>query len=118
HVLKYNVADISRVRMVPLDGNDGVRPLSCSELIEQYKRTCSTMKNAAAHGSCAEMVKRYPEICPEGSYNFFFGVGLSSVETDAGHAIQFFNDRILDSFPRLKTQLQLADPATYRTGSL
>ncbi|MBZ5522227.1 MAG: hypothetical protein LAP21_08290 [Acidobacteriia bacterium] len=121
HVLKYSVADMNQVRIAPMDGKDDIRPLSCSELVEQYKRTCSTMKDEKTHGSCAEMVKRYPEICPEGSRAFFFGVGLPSGDPDNGHAIQFFNERILDSFPRLKAQLQLAaivDREPYKTGSL
>src|SRR5258708_1175267 len=108
HILKYSVADMNQVRIMPMDSSDGVRPLSCYELIEQYTRTCSTMKDETMHGSCAEMVKRYPEICPAGSQTFFFGVGLPSGESDDGHAIQFFNDRILDSFPNIKAQLQFA----------
>jgi hypothetical protein len=121
HVLKYRVADMNRVRMVLFDGGDDFRPLSCGELIERYKRACSTMKDGANHGSCADMVKRYPQVCPEGSHAFFFGIGLPSGESDNGHALQFFNERILAAFPKLKAQLELqpvGEPHPYRTGSV
>ena len=121
HVLKYRVADMNQVRMALHDGEDDIRPVSCADLVERYKKMCSAMKDEKARGSCSEMVKRYPEICPEGSRTFFFGVGLPADEPDNGHAIQFFNERILDSFPRLKAQLQLAaisDQGPYRTGSV
>jgi len=121
YVLQYRVADMNQVRMTLNDGQEDIRPLSCADLVERYTRTCSAMKDEKVHGSCVDMVKRYPEICPEGSRTFFFGVGLPSEEADNGHAIQFLNDRILDSFPKLKTQLQLApivERAPFKTGAL
>jgi hypothetical protein len=101
HVLEYRVRDWSKVRLRSSQFND-LSPLGCSDLYDMYQKIPPplTTRKEPVPGSELELVR-----CSDSSLRtFYLGVGL--VPTDYGrpgfpedHAVRFFNERLLPSFP-------------------
>jgi hypothetical protein len=104
-VLEYKITDLGRVRMVSQDMKD-VAPIYFSDLVRNYSGLCSEKGSEKFNSECRAMEKRYQSI-PGSAPGYFFGVGLASNHPDAAHVLQFFNTRILASFPHLAKRLEL-----------
>jgi|SRR5882724_454706 len=110
-VLEYQVAEPGRVRLVSPELN-GVHPLATSELQEQYAKLCS---GAAAgehfHDSCIEIRNLLAQCAGLRAKVFFFGAGMPltkqtkmSYAEETYHAVHFFNEVFLKSFPHLTSK--------------
>ena len=121
HVLEYRVREfdeIHKVRMRSPQLGDN-KALSCSDLLAQYQEHWHEMEKA----HLTSRQRKYMEAELNGCANsqvsaFFLGVGLPyrspSFDTDAPtHALEFFNHKLLASFPnapdRLSKQLLKVD---------
>jgi hypothetical protein len=116
HVLEYDITHLSAVKM--LLGDKVFGPTRCAELIRRYEDACKK-NNTGSRGDldadqqrphgCTDM-NEYLSTCPESAFTFFFGVGLApgpDEDDRTEHAIRFFNERILESFPDLKKRLEI-----------
>jgi hypothetical protein len=106
HVLEYRMVDPSRVRMVSQDSKD-TAPSYFSDLVKRYGGACAQKGDARFKSECEQMKKRYESSFPGTAAGFFFGVGLAPGHDDHAHAVQFFNQRTLASFPHLAKRLEL-----------
>lgn len=106
HVLEYRMTDPAKVRMVSEEMKE-TKPLYFSDLVKNYGGACSQRGAEAYKADCQTMQKRYESAIPGSAAGYFFGVGLASGHQDAGHAVQFFNTRVLASFPHLARKLEL-----------
>jgi hypothetical protein len=108
HVLEYRVRDMSKVQF----RSDGKKysPLSCSDLYAQYEKYWSQLsaEDQASILSHHPHAKEELTRCSTSDVSaFFFGVGLNRGKARLGefnekakaHAIKFFNETLLRSFP-------------------
>jgi hypothetical protein len=105
-VLEYKITDSGRVRMVSQDMKDA-SPIYFSDLVRIYSGLCSEKGSASNSSDCQAMERRYQSAAPGSSPGYFFGVGLAGYHPDAAHILQFFNTRILASFPHVAKRLEL-----------
>ena len=122
HVLEYDVTDATKVKMAWQQMKKDVEfgPITNADLWERYRKGCDELRGdySANHEDM-----QWPPQCYEpsakamrdkfssfksGDMTFFFGVGLPHGLHDSEHPIQFFNERILESFPNLKDRLAIA----------
>jgi len=121
HVLEYDVTDATKLQMVWQQMKKDVefRPITNDELWDRYRHGCEELgkeylKDHEGDGppqcygpGIKEMRDRF-SLFKSGDLTFFFGVGLPAGSRDTAHPIQFFNNRILESFPDLKDQLAIS----------
>lgn len=136
HVLEYDVTDATKLSMAWQQTKKDVEfhPITNEELWERYRKGCDDLRGEysknhegmwippqcsypESKGSYPESKDSYPGIkaMPErfslfksGDLTFFFGVGLPSGSSNTDHPVQFFNNRILESFPNLRDRLAIA----------
>lgn len=112
-VLEYRVTDSEKIHMTSPELNS-VSPISSSALEAQYEKRCSgadIRRNSHYYASCIEM-RNLLEQCAEVHTDvFFFGVGIPletqmglSEEIQSEHAVNFFNNVLLRSFPHLTSK--------------
>ena len=107
HVLEYDVVDPGLVTMV-WQGKQSFRPTTCEELKERFRRGCEKLQKEQTGNRDYEVPdmcsnpQSYESLCQEGVMIFFFGVGLPAGNNDMEHRREFFNNKILLSFPHLK----------------
>jgi len=117
-VLEYQVTEPGRVKMDSRELSS-VHPLATSELQEQYVKLCG---GAAAgtrfHDSCIEIRNLLAQCAGSQNSVFFLGVGMPLADQakmnrdeEDYHAVHFFNDVLLRSFPHL-TSKRLAPAGT------
>jgi hypothetical protein len=108
-ILEYQVTDRDKIQLVsPQLGK--LRPLSSSELQEQYGKLCDKPEvGKRYHNSCIEMRNLLEQCAGNRTSVFFFGVGTPMDKQSAmaegkaeEHAKHFFNEVLLRSFPHLK----------------
>jgi len=105
-VLEYRISDPAKVRMVSQDMKE-TPPLYFSDLVKRYGGVCGEKVNEKSKSECDQMKRRYESGFPGSAPGYFFGVGLAYNRHDPLHALQFFNQRILASFPHLVRKLEL-----------
>lgn len=116
HVLEYDVIDPSLVRMEE-QGKEALRPAACDKLKERYEQGCRNLEKQPSNrtkeredeGSARGMCKgkdAYDSFCRHGDLTLFFGVGLGDISANPDHPKQFFNERILESFPGLNLRIR------------
>ena len=123
-VLEYRVAEPDRVK---LDSPElgGVHPLATSELQEQYARLCAGYEaNSRYHDSCIEIRNLLAQGAGPQAKVFFFGAGIppdkqSTMTEDEQneHAVNFFNEVLLKSFPSLKSKRLAPQEKTGQPGT-
>jgi hypothetical protein len=108
-ILEYRVTDRDKIHLdSPQLGK--LRPLSSSELQEQYAKLCDKPDEGKRfHDSCIEVRNLLEQCAGNQTSVFFFGVGIPVARhkemTDDKvnyHAVYFFNEVLLSSFPNLK----------------
>jgi hypothetical protein len=116
YILEYRVKDPDKIKLVSPELPDA-RPLSSAELQKQFADLCGSPVGRRVHDSCIEMRNLLSKYSRPGTSLFFFGVGLSVMEEsklsrfdEDYHAVTFFNDVLLKSFPHL-TDKRLAPMA-------
>src|SRR5258708_4297267 len=97
-VLEYKISDPAKVRMVSQDMKE-TPPLYFSDLVKRYGGVCAEKGAANFKADCDQMRRRYESGFPGSAPGYFFGVGLGQDHQDPSHALQFFNQRVLASFP-------------------
>lgn len=110
HVLEYRMGDSSEVKL----GDQA--PLSCSDLINEFHRhwgSTEEHRDQAPPSQRPYMDKEFGRCSNSDIAAYFLGVGLPDKTSDPdleAHAVTFFNDVLLKSFPRTPRQesLQLA----------
>jgi hypothetical protein len=122
HVLEYDVTDATKIKMAWQQMKKDVefRPITNEELWERYRKGCDEMRGdhskdregmpmppQCSDSGIREMRERF-SLFKSGDLTFFFGVGLPRGSRDTAHPVQFFNDRILESFPNLRDRLAIA----------
>lgn len=105
-VLEYRISEPGKVRMVDQDMRE-TPPLYFADLAKKYGGVCAEKADSRSQSECEQMKKRYESGFPGSSPGFFFGVGLAYNHQDPLHALQFFNQRVLASFPHLARKLEL-----------
>jgi hypothetical protein len=107
YVLEYRVAGPSRIRAVS-PGLKDLRPLSPSTLLKQFEALCGGEWHDRFHDSCIEMRNLLAQCSGANTSVLFFGVGIPvtqhikmSKDEAEDHAVTFFNDVLLRSFPHL-----------------
>ena len=106
-VFEYTVDDMEDVRSSTENVSDK-RPVSGSKLRDQYQKHCATYKTPG----CSDMMDFLSDDEDGNGMTFFFGVGVSSDasgDSPKQHALNFFNNNLLSSFPSLQESLKLAD---------
>ena len=105
-VLEYRVAEPGRIRAV--SGLKELRPLASSTLLKQFEGLCNGGWRDQFHDSCIEMRNLLAKYSGANTSMFFFGVGIPVTRhikmekaDREDHAITFFNDVLLKSFPNL-----------------
>jgi len=114
HYLEYDVADWNEVAMESNDGKP-FRPMKCEEQVKRYLTECGNLqKRYSLKGADSDQIPdlcrnstHFENFCRPGDLTFFFGVGLPADSRDLQHPVAFFNERILESFPRLRGQLEI-----------
>jgi hypothetical protein len=107
-VLEYRVRDMNKVQL--RSGGEKYSPLSCSDLYAQYETYWSQLspEDQASILSHHPHAKEELMQCSTSDVStFFFGVGLKRGKAPTGefdkiavaHAIEFFNETLLKSFP-------------------
>ena len=121
HVLEYDVTDAAKIKMAWQQMKKDVefRPITNAELWDRYRQGCEELRGdyskdhemqmplQCSETGAKEMQEKFSTFKP-GDLTFFFGVGLPRGSPDRDHPVQFFNDRILESFPNLKDRLAIA----------
>lgn len=115
-VLEYRVAEPDRVK-VDSPELGGLHPLATSELQEQYAKLCAgSAANSRFHDSCIEIRNLLAQGAGPQAKVFFFGAGIPLDKQskmnwleEKEHAVYFFNEVLLKSFPHL-TSKRLALP--------
>jgi|GEM_PF-2871451 len=104
-VLEYQVTDLGKIRAT--HGSNSVSPQSSSDLQKQYDVLCGDAKNRKYYESCANLRNLLEQGAGAKTAVFFFGVGIPlEVQREKplafieAHAIDFFNNAILQSFPK------------------
>jgi len=121
HVLEYDVTDATKLRMAWQQMKKDVEfhPITNDELWERYRQGCDDLRGEyskdregmwmppqCSDSGIKEMQDKFSPF-KLGDLTFFFGVGLPRGSRDTEHPVQFFNDRILESFPNLRDQLAI-----------
>jgi hypothetical protein len=110
HILEYRVDDAEKIRLFSAELKD-LHPLSCAELLEQFEHVCAKQLLSDYQKSCREMKGLLSSCTHSNTKTFFFGVGLPAeslmTNEEKAHAVHFFNDVLLRSFPHLRN-LRLA----------
>jgi hypothetical protein len=115
-VLEYRVANPERVK-VDSPELGGLHPLATAELQEQYAKLCAgPAANSRFHDSCIEIRNLLAQCAGPKAKVFFFGAGIPLEKQskmnefeESEHAVYFFNEVLLRSFPYL-TSKKLALP--------
>ena len=99
-ILEYRVRDLGKVRMHSKELGSSA-PLSYADVRQKYQEADQKKQPAASPGS----VKReYTGGSDNKIHTFFFGVGLPDEQmaepATVDHAVRFFNNRLLGSFPK------------------
>ena len=122
HVLRYRVQNVDEVQMTQ-QGSKPVKPLSDSDFEKEYYRWCKDPSTGARSGHCGQMQEHSSEWSEENAATYYFAVGAypyreaTSAPKAEDHAIRFFNDILLRSFPRAQPELQLESVGSYPTKS-
>jgi hypothetical protein len=104
-VLEYRVRDLGKVRMHSRELGS-LPPLSYADVRQKYqeadqKQTAEHNQPAYPHGSVR---REYTRGLDKEIHTFFFGVGLQDEQmaepAATDHAVSFFNNRLLGSFPK------------------
>ncbi|MGZ4853715.1 MAG: hypothetical protein ACXVKH_00730 [Candidatus Angelobacter sp.] len=117
-VLEYKVAEHGKVHAVSRELG-AMHPLASSALQEQYAKLCGGAGvGKRFHDSCIEIRNLLAQCAGPQTSVFFFGVGMRLVEQsqmsaaeEDDHAVHFFNEVLLRSFPHL-TSKRLAPAGT------
>jgi hypothetical protein len=107
-VLEYRVRDMNKVQLH--SGGEKYSPLSCSDLYAQYEKYWSQLsaEDQASILSHHPQAKEELTRCSTSDVSaFFFGVGLNRGKASTeefykiagAHALKFFNETLLKSFP-------------------
>jgi len=115
YVLEYDVINRGLVG-IEEQGKEPLRPAACDKLKQRYEQGCRNLEKqtsdrakergdeGSVHGLCKGK-DAYDSFCRPDDLTFFFGVGLGNLADDPNHPKQFFNERILDSFPGLNLKI-------------
>ena len=109
NVLEYKITDPDDVHMLSKQGKMQPRPLKT--LSEEYAERCRSYKANNAHqNACSDFEELFKSWDEQNVKTFLFGVGvdenLPEVERHA-HAVKFYNESILTSFPHAKEEQEL-----------
>ena len=118
-VLEYDVIDPRQVRLEEL-GKPFLRPAACEQLKKRYEEGCAKAQKQKPNrtkerededeGSIERMCKgkeAYESFCRHGDLTIFLGASLENPYAYPDHPKEFFNDRILESFPELQKTLRI-----------
>jgi hypothetical protein len=105
-VLEYRITDFGKIRAS--DGSHSVSPLSSSDLQKKYNDLCEDPEiGKKYYEGCANVRNMLEQCAGAKTALFFFGVGISPEEIRKhpygyadDHAVDFFNNVILRSFPK------------------
>src|SRR5205807_9816139 len=113
HVLRYRVQNVDEVQMTQ-QGSKPVKPLSNSDFEKEYYRWCKDPNTGARSGHCGQMQEHSSEWSEDNAVTYYFAVGTTSYQQAPAssskaedHAIRFFNEILLRSFPKAQPELQL-----------
>jgi hypothetical protein len=116
-VLEYRITDFGKIRAS--DGSHSVSPLSSSDLQKKYNELCEDEIGKKYYEGCANVRNMLEQCAGAKTALFFFGVGISPEEMRKhpygyaeDHAVDFFNNVILQSFPKW-TGKRLAPKGAY-----
>jgi hypothetical protein len=117
-VLEYDVTDLSKVK-IAWDGGKDLRVTRCAALIKRYEDACQQHGPEKTNApdpdheqvttTCPARSKELASYFGKSDVVFFFGTGLPEGTKDSAHPKEFFNEKILASFPQLQNRLKLAD---------
>ena len=116
-VLEYDVTDLSKVK-IAWDGGKDLRVTPCAGLIKRYEDACERHDREKTNApdpdhedvttTCPARSKELASYFAKSDAVFFFGTGLPAGTKDVVvHAKEFFNNKLLGSFPHVQKQLQL-----------
>lgn len=111
NVLEYKMTDPDDVKVISKQGN--IAPQSLKELSTEYTERCRAYAQKNAHHmACSEFEDQFREWEDRDVRTLVFGVGVEDdvplIEKHA-HAVKFYNEVILTSFPHAQEQQQLKD---------
>ncbi|HET9164821.1 MAG TPA: hypothetical protein VFP11_02410, partial [Candidatus Angelobacter sp.] len=117
-VLEYRITDFGKIHAS--DGSHSVSPLSTSDLQKKYNDLCEDPEiGKRYYEGCANVRNMLEQCAGAKTALFFFGVGISPEEMRKhppgyadDHAVDFFNNVILQSFPKW-TGKRLAPKGAY-----
>lgn len=102
HVLEYRMRDIDSVRINSKELGEQ-RPLSCRELAQEYRNHGGSSLHKQTMPSERPWIEEELSQCSDDVGAFFLGVGLPEKSLDKerlSHAVTFFNEVLLPSFPK------------------
>jgi hypothetical protein len=115
NVLEYKMTDPDDVKFVSAQGKLSPQPLN--KLGQEYREHCEPSKGGQMNHreACTEYEHQFRAWDEQDVRTFMFGVGTEENLPPAqahAHALKFYNEILLRSFPRVKGQQELADIGT------
>jgi hypothetical protein len=110
NVLEYKMTDPDDVKIVSQQGKLEPRPLR--KLSDEYDEHCRSYTDGSHKEACSEFDHRFRSWDEPDVRTFVFGIGLDETLPSIRqheHALKFYNDVLLRSFPKAKDQQELAE---------
>jgi hypothetical protein len=111
HVLRYRVQNADDLQMLQ-EGKEPIKPLNDSDFANYQSEWCKDRKTGARSSHCRQMQEYSSDWFEENAVTYYFGVGRPSYEDTSpkttAHALNFYNNVLLRSFPKAQPELQLS----------
>lgn len=111
NVLEYKMTDPDDVKMNSRQGKLAPQPLK--KLADEYQDRCQPGKGGSNHKeACSEFESQFQSWDEPDVRTFLFGVGVDDSVPDEQrrrHALKFYNDVLLRSFPHARDQQEIAE---------